>query len=87
VHPVPDGSYTEFKLNGDSIAGAQNPPMPFIPPAWTVYFAVDDTDAMIEKIKAGGGALFAGPIDIPIGRLAVAADPQGGMFNIIKFNR
>lgn len=87
VHPVPDGSYTEFKLNGDSIAGAQNPPMPFIPPAWTVYFAVDDTDAMIEKIKAGGGALFAGPIDIPIGRLAVAADPQGGMFNVIRFNR
>lgn len=87
AHPVPDGSYTEFKLNGESIAGAQNPPMPGIPPLWGVYFAVADTDEMIEKIKAGGGTLFAGPIDIPIGRLAVAADPQGGMFNIIKFNR
>lgn len=86
VHPVPDGSYTEFKLNGESIAGAQNPPMPGIPPLWSVYFSVADTDAAMEKITAAGGAIFAGPIDIPIGRLAVAADPQGGMFNIIRFS-
>jgi predicted enzyme related to lactoylglutathione lyase len=87
VHPVPDGSYTEFKLNGDSIAGGQAPPMPGIPPVWTVYFSVDDTDQTIEKIKQSGGAVMAGPIDIPIGRLAVCADPQGAMFNVIKFSQ
>ena len=31
----------------------------------------------LAKIKAGGGTIFAGPIDIPIGRLAVAADRLG----------
>jgi uncharacterized protein len=83
--PVPDGSYTEFKLNGDSIAGGMAPPMPGIPPIWGIYFATDDTDATIEKIKSLGGGVINGPMDIPIGRFAVCADPQGAMFNVIKF--
>ena len=83
--PVADGSYTEFKLNGESIAGGMAPPMPGIPPLWGIYFATDDTDATIEKIKSLGGGLINGPIDIPIGRFAVCTDPQGAMFNVIKF--
>jgi predicted enzyme related to lactoylglutathione lyase len=83
--PVPDGSYTEFKLDGQSIAGAMNPPMPGIPTVWGIYFSVDDTDATVEKVKSLGGAVFNGPMDIEPGRFAVVADPQGAMFNVIKF--
>ena len=51
--------YTEFKLDGESIAGAMNPPMPGIPPMWGIYFSVADTDATVAKAKSLGGAVFA----------------------------
>jgi predicted enzyme related to lactoylglutathione lyase len=78
--------YTEFTLDGTSIAGAMNPPMPGIPPNWGVYFSVADTDATVAQAKALGGALFAGPMDIEPGRFAVLADPQGAIFSVIKMN-
>jgi len=86
THGEGAGAYTEFQLDGRSIAGAMNPPMPGIPPLWGVYFTVDDCDATVEKAKSLGGALFAGPMDIEPGRFAVLADPQGAMFNVITMN-
>jgi uncharacterized protein len=82
--PVPDMSYTEFKLGDRSIGGAMNPPMEGIPTVWGIYFAVDDTDKAVELVKANGGSVFQGPMDIEPGRFAVCADPQGAMFNVIK---
>jgi predicted enzyme related to lactoylglutathione lyase len=81
---TPDGSYTEFKLDGRSIGGAMKPPMDGIPPVWGVYFAVDDTDKAVEIAKANGGRAFQEPMDIEPGRFAVLADPAGAMFNVIK---
>ena len=78
--------YTEFKLDGNSIAGGMNPPMPGIPPLWGIYFAVADTDATVAKAKSLGGSVIAEPMDIEPGRFAVLADPQGAMFNVIKMN-
>jgi predicted enzyme related to lactoylglutathione lyase len=77
--------YTELKLDGNSIGGAMPPPMPGIPSMWTIYFSVDDTDKTVDKIKKLGGNVMNGPTDIPPGRFAVVTDPQGAMFNIIKF--
>ena len=31
-----------------------------VPPHWLVYFAVEDTDATVEKAKAGGGGVMIG---------------------------
>lgn len=84
ANPVESMPYTEFKLNGQSIAGAMNPPMPGIPPVWTTYFSTDDTDATVAKAKELGGSALVEPTDIPPGRFAVLADPQGAMFNVIK---
>ena len=78
--------YTEFKLDGKSIAGGMAPPMPGIPPLWGIYFSVDDCDAIVEKVKSLGGAVMNGPMDIQPGRFAVLADPQGAMFNVIKWS-
>lgn len=78
--------YTEFKLDGNSIAGGMNPPMPGMPPVWTIYFSVDDTDATVAKAQSAGGAVFMPPTEIPPGRFAVLADPQGAVFNVIKMN-
>jgi predicted enzyme related to lactoylglutathione lyase len=86
THGEGAGAYTEFKLGGNSIAGAMNPPMPGIPPLWGIYFTVDDCDAAVEKAKSLGAAVMNGPMDIEPGRFAVLADPQGAMFNVIKMN-
>jgi predicted enzyme related to lactoylglutathione lyase len=53
------------------------------PASWLVYFTVPDADAAAETTKAAGGTVFNGPIDIPVGRLAVMADPQGAMFAVM----
>ena len=46
---------------------------------------VDDVDAYVEKIKAAGGEIVREPMEIPeVGRHAVAKDPQGNLFGIIK---
>jgi uncharacterized protein len=82
--PAPDGSYTEWKLAGRSIGGAMKPPMPGMPSVWGIYFAVDDTDQIIESATAKGATLVMGPTDIPAGRFAVMADPTGAMFAVIK---
>jgi len=86
ANPVEMGPmrYTEFRLGDQGIAGAQPPPMPGIPPVWTVYFAVADTDATVADAKARGAQVVAEPMDIPPGRIAVLSDPQGAMFNVIR---
>jgi uncharacterized protein len=78
--------YTEFKLDGNSIAGAMNPPMPGIPTFWGIYFATDDTDATAAKATALGGSVMQPPMDIEPGRFAVLVDPQGAVFSVIKMN-
>jgi predicted enzyme related to lactoylglutathione lyase len=77
-------TYTEFKVGGQSIAGAMAPPMEGIPPVWGIYFAVDDTDATVAEATRRGATLINGPVDIPVGRFAVLMDPQGAVFSVIK---
>ena len=50
-----------------------------MPPHWRVYFAVDDADAAVEKVVALGGAVQRPPMDMPYGRHADVADPQGAV--------
>ena len=77
-------TYTEFLLGEQSIAGAQPPPMEGIPPVWTVYFTVADTDATLDDAKSRGAHVIVEATDIPPGRFAVLTDPQGAAFNIIQ---
>jgi predicted enzyme related to lactoylglutathione lyase len=49
-----------------------------------VYFAVDDCDATAAKAKELGGTVMQEPMDIPAGRMALIADPQGATFSVIK---
>jgi predicted enzyme related to lactoylglutathione lyase len=79
--------YTEFQLDGRSIAGAweMNPMVPAqVPSYWQVYFSVDDVDAAYRKaIDAGARELIA-PQDFPGGRFAIVSDPQGASFGLLK---
>jgi uncharacterized protein len=81
--------YTEWKLGDRSVGGMMPKPpvMPAeVPPHWGVYFAVDGTEAAIEKVKQLGGSLVMGPMDVEPGRFAVVSDPQGAVFNVITLS-
>jgi uncharacterized protein len=76
-----DASYRAFAAGGLVIGGAfskhANEPVPF----WLLYFNVDDLDAAVERVKAGGGKAIRNEGGVP-GGLAAAhcVDPQGGAF-------
>jgi predicted enzyme related to lactoylglutathione lyase len=82
------GPYTEFSNQEKEIGGMiplssmQNDGMP---PAWSVYFAVENCDAAAEKARELGASLCVPPSDIPnVGRFAVIQDPQGAFFSIFE---
>jgi predicted enzyme related to lactoylglutathione lyase len=55
-------------------------------PFWTVYFAVDDADAAVAKVRELGGRVKAEPQDTPYGRIAEVVDPSGAGFRILGPN-
>jgi uncharacterized protein len=77
------GEYTLFKVGDDMVGGTTPPQMPGMPNHWHVYFAVADADATAAKVTAQGGSILAEPFDTPVGRIAVARDPQGAVFSFM----
>ncbi|HET6533406.1 MAG TPA: VOC family protein [Actinoplanes sp.] len=51
-----------------------------------VDFLVGSVDAAIAGITAAGGTVVAGPFDIPVGRVAVVADPFGNHLTILDLS-
>ena len=80
--------YTSFKVGDRFIAGMmeKTPDMEF-PNYWGVYFAVDDVDAAAARVTELGGSLMGEVFDTPVGRMAVASDPQGATFAIIAMTQ
>ena len=79
--------YTEFLIDGESVAGAweMDPMIPAeVPSYWLVYFVADDVDATFRKALDLGATETLGPQDFPGGRFAIVADPQGASFGLLK---
>ena len=77
--------YTEFQVNGRSVAGGMEALPPNVPPHWATYFNVSDIDSAVKKVKELGGQVLMGPQDTPQGPFAVIRDPQGATFQVIQF--
>ncbi len=45
---------------------------------------VSSRDAAVEKARELGGAVLAGPLDLPSGKIAVLGTPQGAAFAIFE---
>ncbi len=77
----PMGTYQLFSVGGQEVGGMFNKP-PAVPACfWLYYFTVDDFDAAVGRVKAGGGTIINGPMEVPGGSWIVqATDPQGAMF-------
>jgi hypothetical protein len=54
-----------------------------VPAHWSVYFAVEDTDAALAKTVDLGGAVLMPAEDTPYGRLASATDATGAVFKLV----
>ena len=84
--PMDGGSiYLTAQLQGDDVAGVsgQMPELAGHPAFWGVYLAVDDVDAAVAKVEAGGGRVEAGPFDVmEHGRMAALQDPTGARVSL-----
>jgi predicted enzyme related to lactoylglutathione lyase len=69
-------------LNG-GIAGIPEAAGPELPSYWLACFAVDDVPASHADAEAAGGRQLTGVLDLPGGRFAVVADPQGAAFGLV----
>jgi predicted enzyme related to lactoylglutathione lyase len=81
----PMGKYYMFNRPIGMIGGMMNKPpeMASVPPNWGIYFRVADINAAAERIKANGGQILNGPMDVPGGdQIVNAMDPQGAMFSL-----
>jgi uncharacterized protein len=81
----PAGKYQMFNRPHGMIGGMMNKPpeMAHVPPNWQIYFRVPDADAAAERVKASGGQILNGPMDVPGGdRVVNAMDPQGAAFGL-----
>ena len=63
-------------LTPDMIAGGARP-------IWIGYLHVADVDAAVAAITADGGAGNMPATDLPVGRIAMVADPQGAPFYVM----
>jgi predicted enzyme related to lactoylglutathione lyase len=55
-----------------------------IPPHWLPYFGVESIEAALTAVRDGGGTVMADPVEVPTGKIAVLADPQGAVFAIFR---
>jgi len=79
---LPDaGGYRVIKNGGRSNGGL----MPQQPPqqtGWLPYFGHEDVERLLGEIPDLGGQVFAGPMHMAQGTIAVVGDPQGAAFAV-----
>lgn len=81
----PIGKYHMFNRPHGMIGGMMNksPEMAQVPPNWQIYFRVPEINSATERIKANGGQILNGPMEVPGGDWIVnAVDPQGAAFSL-----
>ncbi|TFU05990.1 VOC family protein [Polymorphobacter arshaanensis] len=83
--PADHGGYGHFAADGEQVAGLMALPNGApMPAGWLGYICVDDVDATLAAITAAGGTIHMPANDIPgTGRIAMVADPQGGVFYVM----
>ena len=78
----PMGVYQIFARAGKQLGGMYNKPASMsVPPHWLTYISVADIRAAAEAVKAAGGTVVNGPMEVPGGDwILQALDPQGAAF-------
>ena len=78
------GKYRFIQSNGVNIGAIMRKPPQLPVSSWTYYIGVDDIDRAADAIKASGGQVLNGPMEIPGGEFALnGLDPQGASFGLV----
>ena len=83
--PMDGSDRVGIRHRGEFIGTVASAP-PDLPAHWSVYFAVDDCDAVAEHCGKLGGSVIFGPTDLAPGRTALLADGQGAGFWVIALD-
>jgi uncharacterized protein len=78
------GKYYMFGRSSP-LGGMMNktPDMAQVPVHWGFYFRVEDVNSGAERVKANGGQILNGPMEVPGGDWIVnCMDPQGAAFSL-----
>lgn len=78
------GNYTEAYADGKAVA-AVVPPMPGQEgqSQWCLYLASEDAAATAAKIRANGGEVLMGPMEVGnFGSMCLAREPSGAVFGV-----
>jgi uncharacterized protein len=82
------GKYRIFSKDGVPLGGMMDKPENVPVSAWTFYINVDGIDAATERVKANGGEVLMGPMEVPGGSWIIQAkDPQGAHFALVSLKR
>lgn len=80
----PMGTYQLFAAGGMPIGGIMTKPAAIPHPYWGFYFTVPEINAAVERVKAGGGQVLNGPMEVPGGAWIIQGlDPQGAAFALV----
>ena len=82
--PDPDfGGYTVYQLEGKAVGGVMDLGDNPAPNSWLPYIGVSDVRASVEAVKAAGGELLVGPMDVKTtGSMAVVKDSLGAAIGL-----
>lgn len=82
------GTYQLFSAGEQTIGGIATKPRTVSVPSWVYYFNVGDIDAAAKRVKAGGGQVLEGPIEVPDGGwILQCIDPQHVIFALVGKRR
>jgi predicted enzyme related to lactoylglutathione lyase len=71
--------------SGGAMHGGFGPAPEGAPPHWLGHVQVEDLEATLERVRANGGTVLAGPFEVPeVGRMAPVADPQGAVLSVFQ---
>jgi len=88
AEPMPGDNMTYYMLKkGETTVGGilqMNEQWEGIPPHWSAYFQVNDTDAAAAAVEAAGGKVNVPGFETPFGRIAVLSDPAGAVFSVVQ---
>lgn len=54
---------------------------------WLSFMAVTNVDVAVALFQSGGGKVLVQPLDLPLARAAVVADPQGAPLGLAQIRR
>ncbi|CAN5274017.1 VOC family protein [soil metagenome] len=79
------GDYSFLDVGETRIGAMMNRSAPEQPVKWSFYFRVPDADAAAEQVKASGGTVIMGPMEVPGGeRVVIAVDPTGASVGFVS---